>query len=330
MNTKEAIERIKTRFDKWALDDGDIKAIQALIPELRESEDERIRKLLVWQVYRNIEDETNDLAQSVYDGIKGHDPDLEESIEDWKKCLAWLEKQKEEKGQCEGRKIVEDSAKCGPGVTVSGDEWANEMTSEDEKIVSKVKSILERAYKYGDASIDGCDFNEIYAWLEKQKEQKPVKLNDDTEVGLDRALQIVKHAKGNLCCYQSDDGIYECDHAIQTLEHILKNGIGQKSAEWSEEDKKMLESIIKRYEFNIKSDIAVFITDEKLSDMKGELKWLKALTPTKACFNETTPDWKPTKELMIALSDIMEEEKSYKTWRFSHLESLYNYLKTLQ
>ena len=61
---------------------------------LAESEDESIRKLLVWQVYRNIEDETNDLAKSVYDGIKGHDPDLEESIEDWKKCLAWLEKQK--------------------------------------------------------------------------------------------------------------------------------------------------------------------------------------------------------------------------------------------
>ena len=60
-------------------------------------EDERIRKLLVWQVHRNIEDETNDLAQSVYDGIKGHDPDLEESIEDWKKCLAYLEKQKEQK-----------------------------------------------------------------------------------------------------------------------------------------------------------------------------------------------------------------------------------------
>jgi hypothetical protein len=44
MNTKEAIERIKTRFDKWALDDEDMKAIQTLIPELKESEDERIRK----------------------------------------------------------------------------------------------------------------------------------------------------------------------------------------------------------------------------------------------------------------------------------------------
>jgi hypothetical protein len=48
-------------------------------------------------VHRNIEDDTNDLAGSIYDGIKGHDPDLEESIEDWKKCLAWLERQKEQK-----------------------------------------------------------------------------------------------------------------------------------------------------------------------------------------------------------------------------------------
>lgn len=68
-----------------------------VILELKESEDERIRSLLVWQVHRNIEDETNDLAESVYDGIKGHDPDLEESIEDWKKCLAYLERQKEQK-----------------------------------------------------------------------------------------------------------------------------------------------------------------------------------------------------------------------------------------
>lgn len=71
------------------------KTLEEIFPEMNESEDERIRKLLVWQVHRNIEDETNDLAQSVYDGIKGHDPDLEESIEDWKRCLAYLEKQKE-------------------------------------------------------------------------------------------------------------------------------------------------------------------------------------------------------------------------------------------
>lgn len=91
MTRKEAIETIKRTCPKISTSECDFEtAMRTLIPELRESEDERIRKLLVWQVYRNIEDETNDLAQSVYDGIKGHDPDLEESIEDWKKCLAWL------------------------------------------------------------------------------------------------------------------------------------------------------------------------------------------------------------------------------------------------
>ena len=44
MEREEAIERIKTRFDKWALDDEDMKAIQTIIPELLENEDERIRR----------------------------------------------------------------------------------------------------------------------------------------------------------------------------------------------------------------------------------------------------------------------------------------------
>ena len=89
---KEIVAKAKAVYGTGAYDDS---TLELLIPGLRESEDERIRKLLVWQVHRNIEDDTNDLAQSVYDGIKGHDPDLEESIEDWKKCLVWLEKQKE-------------------------------------------------------------------------------------------------------------------------------------------------------------------------------------------------------------------------------------------
>ena len=46
MERSEAIERIKARYDKWALDNEDMKAIQALIPELKESEDERIRKAI--------------------------------------------------------------------------------------------------------------------------------------------------------------------------------------------------------------------------------------------------------------------------------------------
>ncbi len=47
MTREEAIERIKSRYDKWALDDKDLEAIQCTFPELTESEDERIRKFLI-------------------------------------------------------------------------------------------------------------------------------------------------------------------------------------------------------------------------------------------------------------------------------------------
>ena len=49
MTREEAIERIKYCIEKqaWALDENDTEALYEVIPELRESEDERIRKELV-------------------------------------------------------------------------------------------------------------------------------------------------------------------------------------------------------------------------------------------------------------------------------------------
>lgn len=46
MKTREAIERVTSRFDKWALDEEDLEALRALglVPE---SEDERVRKNLI-------------------------------------------------------------------------------------------------------------------------------------------------------------------------------------------------------------------------------------------------------------------------------------------
>ena len=52
MTREEAIERVRTRFDKWALDNEDLTALQALDLVDAESEDERIRK---W-IKKEIED----------------------------------------------------------------------------------------------------------------------------------------------------------------------------------------------------------------------------------------------------------------------------------
>lgn len=87
--------------------------------------------------------------------------------------------------------------------------------SEDERIRKEIISALKFAN-------DGGVYDKHIAYLEKRKDKNLIEFTENVELGLDRALMIVKDAKGVLPAYQSDDGIYECEHAIETLENILK------------------------------------------------------------------------------------------------------------
>lgn len=78
MTREEAIERIKSRYDKWALDDKDLEAIQCTFPELVESEDEKIRKGLI----------------NIFDSALGQDFLQRKAGLDRDKVIAYLEKQK--------------------------------------------------------------------------------------------------------------------------------------------------------------------------------------------------------------------------------------------
>ena len=78
MNTKEAIERIKARFDKWTLDEEDLEALRAL-GLVAESEDERIRKQII------------DYFSNELHNVKQLTPRTNE-VEAW---ISYLEKQKE-------------------------------------------------------------------------------------------------------------------------------------------------------------------------------------------------------------------------------------------
>lgn len=87
MTQEEAIRRIKARFDKWALDDEDMKAIQTLIPELKQSDDERIRESLI-----KFLTEIKDISESGRTSwaIRKEDAEMCKSFIDY------LEKQKEQ------------------------------------------------------------------------------------------------------------------------------------------------------------------------------------------------------------------------------------------
>lgn len=81
MKTKEAIERVRSRFNKWVLDDEDLEALQTLGLVDVESKDERIRKWLIEMV----------------EELRKANPTNAEHNGNCSEAIAYLEKQKERK-----------------------------------------------------------------------------------------------------------------------------------------------------------------------------------------------------------------------------------------
>jgi hypothetical protein len=209
--------------------------------------------------------------------------------------------------------------------------------SEDERIrkelIEKVGCIIPEEGEYND---DGFILPAYYkrieryrAYLEKQKEQKPVKLNDDTEVGLDRALQIVKAAKGNLYGYQSDDGIYECDHAIQTLERILKNGIEQKPADLEVESERFLKILSETPYNNTPITNAQVVVKELVTFLRSPEKY----DPNH--ISQQPAEWsEEDKDILDSLIRLYSKEYCGEKWPWSNgnftFGDVVNFLKSLR
>ncbi len=162
MTREEAIERIKARFDKWALDDEDMKAIQTLIPELRESEGESIRKALIDAL--KVSETVGELK------FRLPEPTREEAI-------AYLEKQKELSEL--GKYIADKRSEVGFYCNHKEVSW-NEIPLEDRK--------HDYPY-YFDGNIDCYPFV-----VRKQEEQNPaVCIPDSTLQKIKRAIMDCKN-----------------------------------------------------------------------------------------------------------------------------------------
>ena len=211
MTREEAIKIIKEFVNDTCLHLVDQEALETLIPELKESDDERIRK---W-IKKEIE------YKYVVEGIVNSKQADE--------ALGWLEKQKH-----------------------------------------LYETTKDRFYR------EGFEEGQLY---EKQKDQEPIKWDEYTKINLDRALQIIKKAKGTLQGYQSDDGIYECDKAIECLEHFLYRGLEiEKHTECIEFDNEfdnqvshILASVLNgEHEYN--KDFIKYAAQSLLGYAKNELK----------------------------------------------------------
>lgn len=205
MTREEAVKRLKERIDRQALllDDEDMAALTELVPELAESEDERIRKHLVAIV-------------EMYWG-KTNDPDKA-------KDLAYLEKQKE---------CVADSSKTSAGEderirrvmlehfkSKTKETWCGLSVANIIAWLEKKKELFESGrglYYYdgektiycGYPAMEENPYDFAISQQEKQKEQKP---DDDP-------LNDPKFLKG-----------------FDTGREVQRIFDEKKPAEWSEED----------------------------------------------------------------------------------------------
>lgn len=271
----EALERAKA-YHRNELSGTRKEITEYIFPELRENEDERIRKAIYGTIFCTAPE-----LVSLHGTTKDN-------------ALAWLEKQKEQKEKATSTlaKVLEDFAEKfrrllktkGIDYVPTNNFWNNiaiayskqekldfdkwyddlmipEEKQKEQKPADKVEPIvdgLETEFQKQVSHLISSAMNREHEynlgfiqWVAQsllgyaQHEQKLAGLDEETVTNLDRALCIVKDAKDTLMSYQTDDGRYECDKAIGALENILKNGL-QKPAE-DEVYPKELESAIKLY-----------------------------------------------------------------------------------
>ena len=186
----------------------------------------------------------------------------------------------------------------------------------------------------------------VDACLERQKVQKPAELNIPKWKKASEELHA-EEWKDNFFIKQSNTNLYrandvhkgelylkasEVEELLENLPH-LSNYI-PKPAEWSEEDEKMIKSLVDNFTHY------AFTPDG--TDARDIIPWLKSLRPQPKrnckecamflCGECTRPHWKPSEEQMDELKKASEEMCGYNAFdvpRYPKLKSLYEQLKKL-
>lgn len=165
------------------------------------------------------------------------------------------------------------------------------LESTGERMRKALIEYLDLLAKGEDVCLDGIPVRDIVAWLEKQVEQ-----NGEYENVKRKVLEDF-----GLC----DNG-YDPINVLMTIKRqwpcVWENMLyqEQKSTEWTEEDKRMLDTLIDNYRFlcakysNEQKDFSVQASN--IREDKQILDWLKSLHPHR--------QWQPTLKMMKALERV--------------------------
>ena len=216
MTKEEAIKIVRENMH-LSNDEGNIvEALKTLVPELRESEDERIRKWLIEMV----------------EEVRKANPTNAEHNEKCSEAIAYLEKLKDLTKEGIIKQLEEEFYACGTTPkwfhdTVQGaiNHGRADALSKFNAVPSVVSDELRRQER--ETAISQLKhLNDVYIGDEKQKEQEPSQYDIDI---------LEKHI--------TKDSISELAHTV-----IIRNGWEiveqeQKPSEWSEEDLSFLQRI---------------------------------------------------------------------------------------
>lgn len=190
-----------------------------VFPELKESEDERIRKMLVEQMKR-----WKKCAE---------DSNVEQDVKDASAAIAYLEKQKEQKSSAE-----EVLIRAGLKPFKDGNQWC----------ILVGDNIQEGVCGFGDTIDDA-----LYEFLKGVcEQQKSAEWSDEDETCLEYALWCVTKARHFVAKDACD--LDACRCAERWLNYLPERFNLPPKQEWGEEDKKMLKATLeslKRYQLSM-------------------------------------------------------------------------------
>ena len=268
----EAMERARSMYE--SKDDAELAAF--IFPELRESEDERIRKFLI---------------KLVNDGFT-HFPDSLSKID----VLDYLEKQKESTWTEEDESFRKHIL---PRI-LNPKGWTMEQIEADRKLLKEFVERQKNKWLEKQKEPENVSATTMApsCWEVEQKEQKPVpkfSVGDyviDTNYKCEPLYQIVGIDKEcYICEYRGDKEMGD-----RTVMHFTFNNpylrLEQKPAEWGEEDEEMIKMILGDLEWERRNTTV----DKDIRHYDKEIAFLKSLRPS----------WRPSEEQMNILKAVKD------------------------
>ena len=267
----EALERAKKLYN-----DGNspvATTVEGIFPELKESEDERIRSIIKKSLKAYFE---GNLAIGTNDT-------------DYAECLAWLEKQGEQMSEHfelkAGHWYICHRAYCCRADHLTVKEGERFMCEKDGIVKGFV---IKEPEKY---------FKEVCAPAPMEDEQKPAD-NVEPKFKVGDVMRTIQEAKdgwtdGMPVVVSIDNEYYRCNNeiiAIEDQDNYEYPPINRKHNAWSEQDEKIYNLLYEEYK-----NIAYYShSRKKAEDIPGKvLGWIKSI---KERYN-----WKPSDEQIEAL-----------------------------